>query len=52
MSKRTKRWKSENKPYMRAMQNLRRGSAASRHTLKKHKGTRRARNLRAINQEW
>ena len=31
---------SENKFYMRAMQDLRRGSAASPHVLKKHKGAR------------
>lgn len=39
---------SENKAYMRAMQDLRRSSAAQRHTVKKYKGSRAAVKSRAI----
>ena len=38
----------ENKPYMRAMQELRRSSAAQRHVPKPRKGTRSARKVTAI----
>lgn len=38
----------ENKPYMRAMQELRRSNAAQRHVPKHRKGTRRARKNSAI----
>ena len=38
----------ENKPYMRAMQELRRSNAAQRHVPKHRKGTRRARKNAAI----
>lgn len=41
-------WKSENKPYMRAMQDLRRSSASSPHVSKRKKGTRGERERRAI----
>ena len=47
MSKKKKN-KTENKAYMRGMQELRRSSAAQPHTLKKNKGTRKAKDLRAI----
>lgn len=50
--KKRKYWRSEDKDYVEAMQNLRRSSAASRHTMKKYKGTRRAQRMRSINQEW
>jgi hypothetical protein len=43
-----KKHRVENKPYMRAMQELRKSSAAQPHKLKKNKGTRKARDLRAI----
>lgn len=39
---------TENKAYMRAMQDLRRSSAAQRHTPKSRKGTRFANKSRAI----
>lgn len=39
---------SENKDYIRSMLELRRSSASSRHTLKKHKGTRSERKNAAI----
>ena len=38
----------ENKPYMRAMQELRRSNAAQRHVPQHRKGTRRARKNSAI----
>lgn len=38
----------ENKPYMRAMQELRRSNAAQRHVPKHRKGTRSARKGTAI----
>lgn len=39
---------SENKDYMRAMLDLRRSSASSKHTLKKYKGTRSSRKNASI----
>lgn len=39
---------TENKPYMQAMQDLRRSSAAQRHTPKKFKGSRSTNKSRAI----
>ena len=39
---------TENKDYMRAMQDLRRSSASQRHTPKKFKGSRAANKSRAI----
>jgi len=39
---------TENKAYMRAMQDLRRSSASQRHTPKARKGTRSAVKARAI----
>ena len=41
----------ENKPYMRAMQELRRSNAAQRHVPKHRKGTRRARKSAVIREE-
>ena len=43
--------KVENRDYMYAMQDLRRSSAASRHTPKHRKGTRAARKRQAL-REW
>ena len=40
--------KIENKPYMRAMQEIRKSSAAQPHVLKKDKGTRKSRDSNAI----
>lgn len=42
---------AENKEYMKAMQDLRRSSASSPHTLKKNKGTRTVKKLKAIKEE-
>lgn len=43
---------TENKPYMRAMQELRRSSAAQRHTPKRHKGARADSKRRAIKEAF
>lgn len=41
----------ENKDYMRAMQELRRSSASSKHTPKPKKGTRKVKQDRAIKEQ-
>lgn len=41
----------DNRELMKAMQELRRSNATSRHTLKKHKGTRSAAKRAAINEQ-
>lgn len=45
-------WKISNPNLMQAMQELRRSSAASRHTLKTYKGSRQARKQQAIHEQF